>query len=61
MGKFFYEKHTIFLYKEDYEKFSNGLNHVLECIETGVFPEPEIVEYPKFEDETDTETEENIY
>lgn len=24
-GKFFYEKHKIFLYKEDFEKFSNGL------------------------------------
>jgi hypothetical protein len=24
-GKFFYEKHKIFLYKEDFEKFSEGL------------------------------------
>lgn len=24
-GKFFYEKHKLFLYKEDFEKFSEGL------------------------------------
>ena len=25
-GKFFFEKHKLFLYKEDFEKFSSGLN-----------------------------------
>ena len=25
-GKFQYEKHKLFLYKEDFEKFANGLN-----------------------------------
>ena len=25
-GKIFYEKHKIFLYKEDFEKFTGGLN-----------------------------------
>jgi hypothetical protein len=38
-GKFFYEKHKIFLYKEDFEKFSNGLNDVVTFIETGKIPE----------------------
>lgn len=38
-GKFFYEKHKIFLYKEDFEKFSNGLKDVIEFIETGKIPE----------------------
>jgi hypothetical protein len=28
-GKFTYEKHKIFLYKEDFEKFSEGLNEVV--------------------------------
>lgn len=32
---FFYEKHKLFLYKEDFEKFANGLNAVIEFIETG--------------------------
>ncbi|MCF8218957.1 MAG: PUR family DNA/RNA-binding protein [Bacteroidales bacterium] len=31
-GKFFYEKHKIFLYKEDFEKFSNALEDVMEFI-----------------------------
>lgn len=31
-GKFFYEKHKLFLYKEDFEKFSEGLSSVIEYI-----------------------------
>lgn len=31
-GTFFYEKHKIFLYKEDFEKFSEGLNEAVEFI-----------------------------
>lgn len=38
-GKFFYEKHKIFLYKEDFDKFAYGLNSVIEFIETGKIPE----------------------
>ena len=33
-GKSFYEKHKIFLYKEDFEKFAEGLNEVVEFIKT---------------------------
>jgi hypothetical protein len=43
-GKFFYEKHKLFLYKEDFEKFSNGLKTVIDFIETGVVPEIELKE-----------------
>ncbi len=42
-GSFTYEKHKIFLYKEDYAKFQNALNGVINFIETG--------EEPIFEDE----------
>lgn len=28
-GKFFYEKHKLFLYKEDFEKFSDGLSEAI--------------------------------
>ena len=43
-GKFFYEKHKLFLYKEDFEKFSQGYKEVIEFIETGKkAPEPEPV------------------
>jgi hypothetical protein len=31
-GKFFYEKHKLFLYKEDFEKFADSLNEVIEFI-----------------------------
>ncbi len=38
-GKFFYEKHKLFLYKEDFDKFANGLSDVVEFIRTGKAPE----------------------
>ncbi len=38
-GKFFYEKHKLFLYKEDFEKFTNGLSDVVQFIDTGEVPE----------------------
>lgn len=31
-GKFHFEKHKIFLYKEDFEKFSDGLSEVIDFI-----------------------------
>jgi len=43
-GKFFYEKHKIFLYKEDFQKFSKGLSGVMHFVETGEKPEPDIEE-----------------
>ena len=42
-GKFFYEKHKIFLYNEDFEKFKNGLETAINFIETGEKPEPEAI------------------
>ena len=38
-GKFFYEKHKLFLYKEDFDKFIEGLNTTIDFIHTGVAPE----------------------
>ena len=34
-GKVFYEKHKVFLYKEDFEKFSEGLKDVISYINNG--------------------------
>lgn len=31
-GKSFYEKHKVFLYKEDFDKFVEGLQHALDTI-----------------------------
>lgn len=36
---FTYEKHKIFLYKEDFEKFATALKETLNYIETGEYPE----------------------
>ncbi len=34
-GKMFYEKHKIFLYKEDFEKFTEGLREAITFAENG--------------------------
>lgn len=34
-GKIFYEKHKIFLYKEDFEKFTDGLRDAVAYIDNG--------------------------
>jgi hypothetical protein len=33
-GKYFYEKHKIFLYKEDFDKFVEGLTEIIDFIKT---------------------------
>ena len=38
MNRFFYEKHKIFLYKEDFEKVAKGLNDAINFVETGELP-----------------------
>jgi hypothetical protein len=40
-GRFYYEKHKIFLYKEDFDKFSDGLKEVIEYIKEN---RPEMLE-----------------
>ncbi len=48
-GRFFYEKHKIFLYKEDFDKFVDGLTESVEFIREANPQEiePESVETPK--------------
>lgn len=43
-NNFFYEKHKIFLYKEDFEKFQNALSGVIDFIQTGNVPEETMFE-----------------
>ena len=40
-GKFFYEKHKLFLYPEDFDKFLKGLNDTIHFIHTGEKPAPD--------------------
>ncbi len=51
-GKFFFEKHKIFLYKEDYSKFQNGLNDVLEFIQENQGYD---ADYERYTDRDETE------
>jgi hypothetical protein len=37
-GRYSYEKHKIFLYKEDFKQFANGLSDAIDFIETGQEP-----------------------
>ena len=43
-GRFYFEKHKIFLYKEDFDKFREGLSEVIEFIKNA---NPELIEYPE--------------
>jgi hypothetical protein len=43
-GKFFYEKHKIFLYKEDFDKFSEGLRSAVSFVEARINTTPEFSE-----------------
>jgi len=47
-GKSFYEKHKVFLYKEDFEKFSEGLKEAVEFIITA---NPQLIEGPLGEEQ----------
>lgn len=50
-----FEKHKIFLYKEDFEKFMNGLNQAIEFINgvQGEFHNEEVEESPNNKKEND--------
>ncbi len=56
-GKFYYEKHKLFLYKEDFEKFFKGLQESIDFIETGVLPEDYGTEYDVISDKVDVKFE----
>ncbi|MDY6346989.1 MAG: DUF3276 family protein, partial [Bacteroidales bacterium] len=47
-GNFTYEKHKIFLYKEDFEKFKNALSGVIDFIEFGEEPAEEFFDSESF-------------
>lgn len=45
-GKVFYEKHKIFLYKEDFEKFADGLKDAVGYIDSGAEHAPVVNDVP---------------
>lgn len=51
-GKFHYEKHKVFLYQEDFDKFSNSLEDVIQYIKEN---QPEIEQKPGIEQKSESE------
>ena len=49
-GRFFFEKHKIFLYKEDFEKFAEGFTEVIDFIKSVKSAEPETDHFDVSED-----------
>ena len=59
-GKFFYEKHKLFLYKEDFDKFADSLNEVIAFIREAN-PQPiELEDSPVAEAEKSTAPSEEL-
>jgi len=59
-GKHSYEKHKLFLYKEDFEKFSEGLTEAIEKIKTIREGDNEFID-PAAEEHNQTETKDSEY
>ena len=58
-NRFFFEKHKIFLYKEDFEKVAKGLNDAINFIQTGEYPEDYNEEPARFNDESESPVDNN--
>ena len=54
---FFYEKHKIFLYKEDFDKFLEALQQTVDHLKTQLMPE---VDFTKFDQRQEEEEGTNI-
>lgn len=58
-GKFFFEKHKLFLYKEDFDKFEEGFSEALEAIsklkESGEYPDLKSDNYTENSQESNSE------
>ncbi len=56
-GKFFFEKHKVFLYQEDFDKFTEGLTEVINYIkEMAPEPDPKPAYEKKPEQQSNTDT-----
>ncbi|MEK6547290.1 MAG: DUF3276 family protein [Bacteroidota bacterium] len=48
---FVYEKHKMFLYKEDFDKFVEGLNEAVNHVKTELMPDVDFAQFNRDEDE----------
>lgn len=58
LAKFVYDKHKIFLYQEDFEKFMHGLQDTFSFIETGKVPPKRVYKEVKRLSDIDTDSHE---
>ena len=47
---YYYEKHKIFLYKEDFNKFINALNVTIDRVKTELLPDVDFTQFDKREE-----------
>lgn len=53
---YFYEKHKVFLYKEDFNKFIEALNNTVNHVKTELLPEVDFAQFDRSnEEEKETE------
>lgn len=48
---YYYEKHKIFLYKEDFNKFIDALNVTIDHVKTELLPEVDFTQFDRKEEE----------
>ena len=53
-NRFTYEKHKIFLYKEDFEKVAKGLNDAINFVQTGEYPDDYNEEPVRYNNESES-------
>ncbi len=51
---YYYEKHKIFLYKEDFNKFIEALNGTIEHVKNELLPDVDFTQFDKEEEVNDT-------
>ena len=56
---FFYEKHKIFLYKEDFDKFVTALNSTVEHVKTELMPEVDFSQFDQRDEPSEVEVDSN--
>jgi len=54
---YFYEKHKIFLYKEDFNKFVEALNETVNHVKTELLPDVDFSEFDREDDEHEDDSE----
>lgn len=54
---YFYEKHKIFLYKEDFDKFLEALKGTVDHVKTELMPEVDFSQFDRSAEETESDDE----